>query len=98
MLSRKLRKQERARLKVGRGKTAFAASFCVALLAATWVWSDIPVFTLLTIILFWGMLLCNLYSIRRYFPWLNSPSLLVRTLAPLLYLMIVLTIISMTGN
>jgi hypothetical protein len=97
-LSRKIRKQEHVRLIVGQGKTALTASFCAALLTLAWTWSDILKFSLLTTILFWGVLLGNPYSIRSYFPWLNSASLLVRTLAPLLYLLIVLILISLTGN
>jgi len=97
-LSRKTRKQEEVRLLVSHGKTACIAFFCSAFLALAWTWSDTLAFTVLTTVMFWGVLMCNPYRIRSYFPWLNSASLLVRALAPLLYLVIVLTIISMTGN
>ncbi|MDR3591409.1 MAG: hypothetical protein P4N41_17275 [Negativicutes bacterium] len=96
--SRRIRKQEQDRLIVCRVRSALAAIFSAALLASAWTWGNNLIFTLMTAILFWGTLLGNPYGVRGYLPWLNSSSRPVRTLAPLLYLLIVLTIISSAGG
>jgi hypothetical protein len=97
-LSRRIRKQEQTRLVVGRGKTALAAACSAALLASAWTWGDGLTFSVLTTILFWGVLLADPYGIRSHLPGLNSSSPLVRALAPLLYLLLILTVIAVIGD
>lgn len=97
-LSRVGRRQERVKILASRGKNALAAALGVALLALTWSDGDAVLFTALSVILFWATVLTNPGGIRKFFPWLNSASPLVRALAPLLYLVIVLAILGITGH
>ncbi|VBB05987.1 Hypothetical protein LUCI_1198 [Lucifera butyrica] len=93
-ISRRMRKQKTSQIFLKRFFAFSTGSFFIFLLGAMWFLENKFAFFLLSVIIFFGMLLFNPGNVKRFFPFYRSSAYWVRLAASFVSLITTIALIS----
>lgn len=93
-ISRKMRKQEAAKVLAKRIKITLLGAVLVLILGTTCYLNNILAFTVLTVIIFFGMLSVNPSNFKRFIPGLTISNRWLKFIIMLIYLITAMALIS----
>ncbi|QJW46411.1 hypothetical protein HA075_11705 [bacterium BFN5] len=95
--SRIERKQKSSQLLYKKGALILSGTALFGSLIAAWYLNYKLTFTILTVIIFFGILCFKPDLYKNYLPGLNSSNIAIRILSSILYVLIVIAIVSQVG-